>query len=182
MPKPKDLVLDPDGLIFGETQYPQMQIEGRGDNHLITSENVIDYILAGKCIITLKSKNTGTRFTYKILAPRDVRPELAEIWFVNVLTGSNNNADYTYMGQIKEENGTLNFWRGKKSPIGSEAPSFIAWNFVWKFFREKKDHPQLEIWHEGQCCRCGRRLTDPDSIERGMGSDCAQMTKRRAFK
>jgi hypothetical protein len=181
MPKPTDLVLDPNGLILGYIQYPQTQTDGREDNHLISAENVIDYILAGQCIITLKSKPTGTRFTYKISCKRDVKPEEADIWFVNVLTGPNNNANYTYMGPIKEREGVLNFWRDEKSRITEEAPSYIAWKFVWEFFRQKRDHPQLEIWHEGICCRCGRRLTDPDSIALGMGSSCATMTRRRHF-
>lgn len=181
MPKPTDLVLD-QGLLIGDFNYPQMRVDNREDNHLISAENVIDYILAGKCIITLKSKKTGVRFTYKIVCKRGVKPENADIWFVNVLTGPNNNADYTYMGQIKEQKGELNFWRGKDSPIGESAQSYIAWNYIWNFFRKKTDHPQLEIWHEGRCCRCGRRLTDPVSIERGIGSDCAGLTLRRFFK
>jgi hypothetical protein len=32
----------------------------------------------------------------------------------------------------------------------------------------------IEIWHEGTCCRCGKRLTVPASIELGMGADCAK--------
>lgn len=34
--------------------------------------------------------------------------------------------------------------------------------------------PSIEIWHEGTCCRCGKRLTVPASIELGMGADCAK--------
>jgi hypothetical protein len=30
----------------------------------------------------------------------------------------------------------------------------------------------LEIWHEGSCLRCGRKLTVPESIESGYGPEC----------
>jgi hypothetical protein len=30
----------------------------------------------------------------------------------------------------------------------------------------------LEVWHEGRCGACGRRLTVPESIERGLGPEC----------
>lgn len=29
------------------------------------------------------------------------------------------------------------------------------------------------LWHEGRCSACGRRLTDPESIERGLGPVCS---------
>ena len=34
--------------------------------------------------------------------------------------------------------------------------------------------PALEVWHEGRCGRCGRKLTTPQSVETGFGPVCAQ--------
>jgi hypothetical protein len=31
----------------------------------------------------------------------------------------------------------------------------------------------VEFWHEGKCCRCGRKLTVPASIASGIGPECA---------
>ena len=31
----------------------------------------------------------------------------------------------------------------------------------------------VEVWHEGICGRCGRKLTVPESVERGLGPECA---------
>jgi hypothetical protein len=31
-----------------------------------------------------------------------------------------------------------------------------------------------KIQHEGKCCRCGRTLTTPESIERGIGPECVK--------
>ena len=33
--------------------------------------------------------------------------------------------------------------------------------------------PKAEVWHEGSCGRCGRKLTVPESIENGLGPVCA---------
>lgn len=32
---------------------------------------------------------------------------------------------------------------------------------------------RLQVWHEGRCGRCGRKLTVPSSIETGLGPECA---------
>jgi hypothetical protein len=41
---------------------------------------------------------------------------------------------------------------------------------------KKKDSdalpPDAEVMHEGRCACCGRPLTVPESIERGIGPDC----------
>jgi len=48
--------------------------------------------------------------------------------------------------------------------------------FVWLFNRHlstAKELPEkVEFWHEGRCGDCGRRLTVPESIARGIGPIC----------
>jgi hypothetical protein len=49
--------------------------------------------------------------------------------------------------------------------------------FPWTFARlqaGKALPASIEIWHEGGCQCCGKRLTVPASIELGMGPDCAE--------
>jgi len=157
-------------------------IEGLG--RLLPSDRVIDFLLAGKSIITVKSlgprkPNMPERVTYKISCKRGVKPEEADIWFINVLTGPNNNSHYKYMGFIKymPENNLIEYRRGNTSSIGEDAPSNIIWSFVFKMFAKRQTSPLLEVWHSGRCCRCGLRLTDPDSIALGLGPHCAGVTK-----
>ena len=48
--------------------------------------------------------------------------------------------------------------------------------FPWLWMMLTENHPlpkECEIWHEGCCMRCGKRLTVPASIELGFGPDCA---------
>jgi hypothetical protein len=35
----------------------------------------------------------------------------------------------------------------------------------------------LEVWHEGRCGRCGRALTVPESVERGIGPECWELRR-----
>ena len=43
----------------------------------------------------------------------------------------------------------------------------------------------VEVWHEGCCGKCGKRLTVPSSIENGLGPECiktlTKMEKRDKF-
>lgn len=49
--------------------------------------------------------------------------------------------------------------------------------FVWIWTRVHSElalPSNVEVWHEGSCCFCAKRLTVPASIELGMGPDCAE--------
>jgi hypothetical protein len=48
----------------------------------------------------------------------------------------------------------------------------MAMNWVLDHLSEGEMPPLTEIWHEGRCGRCGRKLTVPDSIAIGIGPDC----------
>lgn len=80
------------------------------------------YILAGHARITLVSSKTGARFTYKIRQPEGA-PH-----FVSVLTGADNEANYTFLGTIFEPQGASGslvhvYRHGKRSTISEDAPS-----------------------------------------------------------
>lgn len=55
-----------------------------------------EFALGGNAVLTLQSEKTGARFTYKIRAAQD-----GAVSFVSVLTGQDNEGDYTYLGIIK---------------------------------------------------------------------------------
>lgn len=143
---------------------------------LISQDKVMDFILAGKAVFTVKSIQTGVRFTYKVQAPRQNSKETTPVLWVSVLTGTDNNSCYSYIGFIsKNQNRHWIFSHGgRKSNIAINAKSVVAFTFffnaVWAVGRFSNN---LEFWHEGKCCRCGKRLTDPESIARGIGPECA---------
>lgn len=130
---------------------------------LTSAPAAIAFALAGKARLTLRSKKTGVRFTYRVLV-KEGKPA-----FVSVLTGANNEEDYTFLGTLFEGR---RYRHGAKSPIGVEAPSAKAFEWAWEKLRSGVIPANLEVWHEGRCCRCARLLTDPESIEDGVGPEC----------
>lgn len=141
------------------------------------------FALAGNATFTVVSKKTETRFTYRVQAPKldregnPVGKEQADVRFVSVLTGSCNESSYTYVGNIflKDRNGQpcLTFLPGKKSPINRDAPSVKAFDWTFRVVLAGPGSDLAEIHHSGTCGRCGRKLTVPESIETGLGPECA---------
>lgn len=135
--------------------------------HLMTSaRDVLTFATAGNARLTIVSKVTGARFTYRLLSSED-----GQVIFVGLLTGSNNENAFTYIGVIKQQRYT----RTDKVRINADAPSIKAFTFFWRHLIERSHiHDGLEVWHEGRCGRCARVLTVPESIDRGIGPDCAE--------
>ena len=43
------------------------------------------------------------------------------------------------------------------------------------FYMNDEDiNTKVTLQHIGKCCKCGRKLTDPKSIELGIGPECAK--------
>jgi hypothetical protein len=163
--------LDSD-LDQAETKPKFQAIETTNGDMRGNFNNAIDavaFMSAGKATVTLVSKKTGNRFTYRITMSED---KLCH--FVALLSGPDNTSDYQYMGRISR--GV--YWHGRKIPrpgdISRDAPSAKAFDWTWRALARYTMPEQLEIWHEGRCGRCARKLTVPSSIERGFGPECAE--------
>jgi hypothetical protein len=128
------------------------------------------FALAGNATITLESLKTGTHFTFKIREKESNNPNGGTIHFVSLLRGPNNEADFTYIGLIREGRFTLT----KASKVSADAPSFKAFDYFWNKTNGAIP-PQLVVHHEMRCGRCNRTLTVPSSITRGIGPDCAEL-------
>lgn len=131
------------------------------------------YALAGNATITLQSLKTGAHFTYKVQAPNK-RTEKGGIVldhedptrFVKVLaSGSADDGQFIYLGVIRD--GKFTTTRASKHMI--DAPSVKA----FAYFMAIHELGQLVVRHENHCGRCGRTLTHPESIDRGIGPECA---------
>lgn len=128
------------------------------------------FMLAGKAIFTLSNEATGNRFTYKVDAPKDQKDK-PECWFVSVLTGLNNECNYSYVGLLKKGQ----FMATKGSKVSKDALSFKAFNWLVNYIKADptKALPEgVKFQHEGRCGKCGKKLTTPESIELGLGPKC----------
>ncbi len=129
-------------------------------------EGIKTFVLAGNSTFTLVSMRTQKRFTYKVTKdPRGPRH------YVKVLSGPHNETDYGYLGTIFDSN---NYKHGRKSMIGVNASSVLAFEYFWGVATRGGLAKELEFWHEGKCGKCSRKLTVPESIKLGIGPICFQ--------
>lgn len=131
----------------------------------LTAETVAAFALAGNARLTLQSEKTGDRFTFRVRKAKD-----ADLHFVSLLTGADNENDFEYLGTIRAGQ----FSHGRKARIGADAPSARAIAWAWPHIMAGNIPPALAIFHEGRCGRCNRALTVPESIESGIGPECAK--------
>jgi len=131
---------------------------------LFDPARTVAFMLAGNAHVTFQSERTGTRFTYRIQMCRSGGG--APSHFVAVLTRPDS---YEYLGCIFR---SAVYTHGRNSRIAPSAPSAVAFTWIWSHLTAGKMHPELGVWHEGRCGRCGRRLTDPMSIAMGLGPKC----------
>ena len=143
-------------------------------------EDIRNFLIGGKAIMTLESKQSGRWFTYKIKKLKSDRDDAP--FFVSVLTGQDNNSAYTYMGTISVNYDKLNFKLTKKSKIGEDALSYKAFNFFFNLLMKGKVHSDMNVYHKGFCAVCGRALTTPESILRGIGPYCNGINKKIDYK
>lgn len=137
------------------------------------AKDAFNYICGGKGKFTVASKKTGKRFTYKARQYNDKNlfNEKTPV-FISVLNGPDNTSDYRYIGCILKNK--IGLHAGKKGL--PTADSYRALDWIIKSLHaigEGNVPSNLEFYHKGNCGRCGRELTVPESILSGMGPVCA---------
>ena len=129
------------------------------------------FICAGRAVFTLQGREA--RYTYRVSKSHESadtgrRP----VWFVSLLTGPDNTADYTYMGLLIPDTGAV-YLTSKSSYTPKSTPVVaLRWalDLVW---RGLELPAPARLMHVGRCGRCGRALTVPASIDAGIGPECA---------
>ena len=126
-----------------------------------------EFFFGGKAIFTV-SNGKGERYTYKIS-----KSDSGEVYFTSLLTGSDNESSYTYMG-LADRNSFLRLTG--KSKYSEDSLPVKVFKWALKQIKEGKSLKEgYSIQHAGKCCRCGRTLTTPDSIGKGIGPECEKM-------
>lgn len=127
------------------------------------SDNLFAFVTAGHALFTLEG--AVSRYTYRV-SVKDGDPDTT---FVSVLTGPDNGRDYTCIARLLGPDRSVKPTRNATP----DTPSLKA--FVWTFERLRRglSIAPVRFWHHGKCCRCGRVLTTPESIARGIGPECA---------
>lgn len=132
-------------------------------------QNVTDiqnFMFAGKAFLTLASRKTGDHLTYKITKAEDGR-----VFFVSFLNGPDNTSHYAYMGIIRDCDKEFKHTVKSRAKEDAKVSKAFRW-FLAQVVHNHKLPDELEVFHEGRCGRCGRKLTVPESIENGIGPEC----------
>jgi len=136
--------------------------------HLIEdAAGALAFLYGGRARFTLKSLSTGKRYTYRVSKAKD----RDDMFFVSLLTGPDNGSDYEYIGFLKTGGGISMMIAGRKG--NPNHPAYKALDWALDGLSRGIMPAKLEFWHEGRCARCAKVLTDPVSIERGLGPECA---------
>jgi hypothetical protein len=158
-------------------------------SHLINHNSALPLLLAGKCTFTVKNSQNGNRFTFKINRPKtgDIKNKNDRrnaLRFISVMTGPDNETNYKYFGTIKilndidfDGNQDFEYTFSQKAKISKESQSVKVFEWFMHWLRRGKLPEFIEIWNSGNCCKCGRKLTDPLSIELSIGPECRKMMK-----
>lgn len=132
------------------------------------------FVLAGDAVFTIETPDSHR--TYKVS-----RVEASERWkeayFVKMLTGADNNEDYTYVGKLDDFSGQVSPTARSKFKTDDFAVRLFnrVMARVWSDDHEAYTQHGFKTHHEGKCGRCGRRLTVPTSVESGIGPECTKM-------
>jgi len=143
-----------------QTSYSTPTTAGR----MTDPEAIPAFLEGGYAVFSIVSSKTGARFTYS--AKKGNHGLL-----VAALSGPDNTADYRYIGLFNPDRG----FKPKDPTQVLPAATAVA----WVLHRLYQDPPHadpladVEFWHAGRCSKCGRLLTDPASISRGLGPTCA---------
>lgn len=147
--------------------WKEVKIFPSSSHTLEGSRTIKNYCMGGNAIVTLISPS-GEHHSYYIRAPwkEDKGDFASDIRFVYHKEKHNR---WKYVGEIFND-GTR-FKRTKSSCYWEENKVFKGAAYIVKMMN--RDFPTSMVLKHGGCCsRCGRELTDPVSIERGLGPKC----------
>lgn len=104
----------------------------------------------------------GKHFTYRIETVK--RGDLEGKRIVSLLVGPDNNRSYKGFGFVSTCGRFINLWKKCDTEAFQKHRILLVGNA----------NELITQWlQSGKCKRCGRKLTTPESIERGIGPDCA---------
>lgn len=131
-------------------------------------DQIWDYIRGGRGMFTMESQVSGTHITYKVGCPKDLEEGKPKPLFIKFLAPD----DFYFIGTIWEDK--IEYKHSAKARASEDSASVKGLKWLVKHIQQKKNLPKdMAFWHEGICAVCGRPLTNPESIEAGIGPICA---------
>lgn len=136
------------------------------------------FILAGNATFTVEIPEAFQKgkahYTFNVKKSEASERWPNESWFITMLTGPDNTNDYTYLGLLLPTIGKVILTKKSQFP-GSSYPVKLLTRLLaclWEDSNNLFEDLGFKLHHEGSCGRCGRVLTTPESVERGIGPEC----------
>lgn len=128
-------------------------------------EDIMSYILGGKSEFTLVQVTEGKKpvqSRYRVCV-NDTR----NIYFIYVWDGKK----FIYQGYFGIRDKVI---RKAKNLSDDEVDIVSLRALAWVFSHADRLPECVHIYHNGKCSRCGRKLTDAESLRTGLGPTCRQ--------
>jgi hypothetical protein len=108
--------------------------------------------------ITVKNTKTGNHRTFRIKSVKGMEGKRV----VSLLIGPDNTSDYLPIGFATESG--VRIWRKYTASVYEKTLEVL--NHI--------DRLPVEVFFESCCRRCNRALTTPESVQSGIGPECAK--------
>lgn len=124
---------------------------------------------------TIENPHTGNHRTFKISTQPDDAAFAPGQRIIELLIGENNETDFKGFGFVTDSG--IKVWKRFQGTKDCASVHEQYANMVWSMGTEGEASGYakkgLKLLLEKRCLRCNRKLTTPESIERGIGPECA---------
>tara|TARA_B100000212_G_C27272776_1_gene489534 strand:- start:358 stop:813 length:456 start_codon:yes stop_codon:yes gene_type:complete len=144
-------------------------------SHDLAPENVLHFMTSPRegrrkgATATIVNEATGNRITVRFRKPKGFKAVL-----VDLMTGSDNEESFSFIGTLAGEQVRISPKQRTDAQKAHLAAKVINWTIA---HAEADDLRTVRVLHSGSCGRCGRKLTVPESIDSGLGPECAKHRK-----
>jgi len=137
------------------------------------------FVTAGNATFTLElphdwaySHGCKPHYTYKVR--KKVGKDGKPVFFVSILSGPDNESDYRYIGILTFDGQVRTTAKSALQPTSMPVRLLNrTLRLLWNDDLTDLTEAGFKLHHEGRCGRCGRKLTVPESVETGLGPECA---------
>ena len=122
---------------------------------------------------TLRNKTTGEHRTFQIRTQKQDAKFAAGKRIIGLLDGPDNTASYRSFGFVN--NNGIVVWKKFRGMMKISAFDMFA-RMLWQIATTGKlvtPKGEYELMVEKRCLRCNRVLTHPESLDLGIGPECA---------
>lgn len=124
------------------------------------------FILGGNADFSIQNMNNGIRYDYTITKASNNN----NIYFVKVK--SSKQEGYVYAGHLKVAPDGVYYVQGSKGKLQYHSEPIGGYLMQALFVGDNSLPRPMIMFHHGKCAKCGRKLTDIESIKRGFGKFC----------